>query len=135
MSPRLVTYCALLSLAGCATLRPVQSSVDVPATVHIELHELKGDLIILEVINPSMAPLMVNRDAMVLKTSREVLKREPGGASSVYTLMPAGHHRVNLKFMLGSIAAGETVQLAFDQAITQLGGGAVPVPPLTFIKE
>jgi hypothetical protein len=54
----------------------------------------------------------------------------------VYTVPVAGHHQVNLRFLVGEVVAGETVQLALDQAITSAtGGGPIPVPALTFAKK
>lgn len=124
-------------LGGCASsLQAVKSSADVPGLVHVSLSRLRSDVVTLDVANQSKAPLVVDRDAIVLKTPRATLARESGGLAHSYVLAPGGHQQVNVRFLLGSIADGETVSLVLDRAITPASGGApIAVPDFTFKKD
>jgi len=113
------TLLGLLLVAGCSSsLEAVRSSSELPGSVQVQVREVKNDLIVLDVTNSSSTPLVIDRDALVLKTPRDTLKREPGGASSAYTVPPGEHHQVNVRFLLGTILDGETVELVLDRAFT-----------------
>lgn len=91
----------------------------------------------LDVTNESgQVPLLINRDAILLRTSKETLERKPGGANSSYTVPPGAHRQVNVRFGVATLAPGESLQLILDQAFTPAtGGDRIPVPALALVKR
>jgi hypothetical protein len=57
-------------------------------------------------------------------------RRLPGGTANLYTLPPAGFHRVNVRFDVSSIHQGEMVQVDFTPALQRVGGGTIAMPPI-----
>ncbi len=137
MLDKLVSLLSLvLVVAGCgATFRSVEAVREIPGVVRIELVKTSGDLIIASVTNQGQIPLIVNRDAIVLKTSHGPLRRTAGGAVSAYTVPPGSRQQINLRYEVSLVIAGETVHLAFDEAIVDTMGARVGAPSIALIKE
>lgn len=126
----------LVVVAGCgASFRAVEAGHEIPGVVRIDLVESRGDLIVASVTNLGQVPLVINRDAMVLKTAHRVLKRVEGGSSTSYTVPPGGRQQVNARYEVGLITTGETVQLSFDEAIVDTTGTRVVSPPIALTKQ
>ena len=124
------------ALAGCgASFRAVETAHEVPGVVLVELVESSGDLLVAAVTNQGQVPLVVNRDAMVIKTSHGVLKRVAGGATAAYTVAPGGRQQINLRYEVGLVIPGETVQLSFDEAIADLAGTRIAAPPIALTRQ
>ena len=60
---------AATTLGGCGSLRPVAPVVDAPGGVRVLVRALDDDLFALEVVNYGRAPIVVDRDRVVLVTA------------------------------------------------------------------
>jgi|SRR5437660_12912302 len=133
---RFVALVLCVALGGCISLRPVAKTVDSPSGVRVVLKEQDDDLFRLEVINYSQCVILVDRDRVTL-TSDAGWRREriPGGAGSLYTIIPGGHHAVHVKFKLDDLQKGQRVAISFDGAVVAQTGQPLPVSPLEFDVE
>ncbi|HEX8951838.1 MAG TPA: hypothetical protein VF945_08325 [Polyangia bacterium] len=121
-------------VGGCVSLHPVAPVVDAPGGVRVLVKAQDGELFKLEVINYGGAPILVDRDRVVLFTAAGPRARVPGGVGKVYDVPPGGHHALNLRFKLGGIRAGERVAVSLSGAVT-LNGQILMVPPLEFVAD
>jgi hypothetical protein len=135
MQPRLLVLACALLLSACTTLRWVKSTVDGPGGVRVTLANVHDDIFELEVVNFGDAPILVDRDRVVLDTPHGARARTPGGIGSLYTIGPAGHHRVNVRFDLSGLRAGDRVGVGFGEAITIAGGQRIEMPPVELAVE
>jgi hypothetical protein len=133
---RLFALVICLALGGCLTLRPVATTVDSPSGVRVMLKDQDDDLFKLEVVNYSQCVILVDRDRVTL-TSDAGWRHEriPGGFNSLYTIMPGGHHAVNVKFKLDYLQKGQHVAISFDGAVVAQTGQPLPVSPIEFDVE
>ncbi len=142
---RVIAISCLLA-AGCATSQTTEMvEVKTPPSQprpaeQLEVHNENltvraeyqgGDIFEFIVKNLRPEPVMVDRDAveLVLPTGQR-MRRLPGGAGSLYTLQPAGFHRVNVRFDVSSLHVGDVVQIDFSPALQLVGGRTVTMPPL-----
>ena len=126
---------AATTLTGCGqSLRPVAPVVDAPAGVRVLVKAQDDELFKLEVINYGSAPILIDRDRVVLFTASGPRARVPGGLGNVYDVPPGGRHALNVRFKLGGIRAGERVALSLAGAVTQ-NGQILMVPPLEFVAD
>ena len=128
-----VLLCAT-TLTGCVSLHPVAPVVDGPGGVRVLVRAQDGDVFKLEVVNFGGAPIVVDRDRVVLFTAGGPRTRVAGGVGSVYDVPPGGRHALNVRFKLGGIRAGERVALSLAGAVTQ-NGQLLLVPPLEFVAD
>jgi hypothetical protein len=121
-------------LAGCVSLRPVAPVVDGPGGVRVLVKAQNDEVFKLEVINYGPAPIVVDRDRVVMFTAAGPRTRVPGGFGSVYAVPPGGRHALNVRFKLGGIRSGERVAIGLAGAVT-LNGQPLMVPPLEFVAD
>lgn len=121
-------------LGGCSSLRPVAPVVDGPGGLRVLVRAQSDDLFKLEVVNYGRAPIVVDRDRVVLFTSRGARAHVAGGAGTIDYVPPGGRHAVNVRFELGGIQTGERVTLSLAGAVTSNGQPLV-VPPLEFVAD
>lgn len=122
------------AVTGCVSLRPVAPVVDGPGGVRVLVRAQDDNVFKLEVINYGAAPIVVDRDRVVLFTATGPRTRVPGGLGGTYAVPPGGHHAVNVRFKLGGIRTGERVALSLAGAVTQ-NGEILMVPPLEFVAD
>ena len=125
---------AALALTGCVSLHPVVPVADGPGGVRVLLKSQDDGVFKLEVINYGGAPIVVDRDRVVMFTATGPRGRVPGGLGTVYALPPGGHHAVNVRFKLDGIRSGERVAVSLAGAVTQ-NGQILMVPPLEFVAD
>lgn len=128
---------AVVLLVSCVPwLKAVQSTSEVQGVVRVDVTNVMEDIITVDVKNQSSnMPLLVDRDAIKLKTSRGTLDRKPGGASNTYTVAPGSHREVNVRFAVDGLPTGETVELLLDRAIFPAAGGErIAAPPVTLVR-
>jgi hypothetical protein len=135
MNARRLALAIVLLLSGCTTLRFVKPLVDGPNGVQVRLKDIQDDVFLLEVVNLGEAPIMVDRDRVVLSTPSGTRARKTGGLSNLYTILPAGHHAVNVRFNLGGLKNGDRIGICFADAIVLAGGQRVEVPPIELAVE
>jgi hypothetical protein len=121
-------------LPGCASLRPVSDTVVAAGGVRVVLKERDRKLFKLMVINETQQPVMIDRDAITLEVGGEEHRRNPGGASTMYSIPPGGFHQVNVKYDLPLVSEGEHALLQFKNAVF-VGGVPVYVDPIVFRAE
>jgi hypothetical protein len=122
------------TLGGCVSLRPVAPVVDGPGGVRVLVKAQDGDLFKLEVVNYGAAPIVVDRDRVVLFTASGPRTRVAGGLGGSYDVPPGGRHGLNVRFRLGGIRTGERVALSLAGAVTQ-NGELLMVPALEFVAD
>lgn len=121
-------------LGGCVSLHPVAPVVDGPGGVRVLIKAQDADVFKLEVVNYGAAPIVVDRDRVVLFTAAGARTRVAGGVGSVYRVPPGGHHALNVRFKLRGIRSGERVALGLAGAIT-VDGQPLMVPALEFVAD
>jgi hypothetical protein len=121
-------------LTGCVSLRPVAPVVDGPGGVRVLVKAQSDEVFKLEVVNYGPAPIVVDRDRVVMFTAAGPRTRVPGGFGSVYAVPPGGRHALNVRFKLGGIRTGERVAIGLAGAI-MLNGQPLMVPPLEFVAD
>ena len=119
---------------GCVSLRPVAPVVDGPGGVRVLVRAQDAEVFKLEVVNYGPAPIVVDRDRVVMFTAAGPRTRVPGGFGNVYAIPPGGHHALNVRFKLGGIRTGERVAIGLAGAVT-LNGQPLMVPPLEFVAD
>ena len=122
------------ALTGCVSLHPIAPVVDGPGGVRVLVRAEDGDLFKLEVVNYGAAPIVVDRDRVVLFTATGPRTRLAGGAGSIYDVAPGARHALNLRFKLAGIRSGERVALSLAGAVTQ-NGQPLMVPALEFVAD
>jgi hypothetical protein len=124
-----------VALTGCAaSLHPVTPVADGPGGVRVLVKAQDDELFKLEVVNYGYYPIVIDRDRVVLFTAGGPRTRVAGGAASVYTVPPGGHHALNVRFKLGGIRSGERVALSVAGAVS-INGQPLVVPPLEFVAD
>ena len=122
-------------LAGCGSLRPVAPVVDGPNGVRVLVRAQDDERFELEVVNYGGAPIVVDRDRVVLVTARgERAARVAGGARRIDDVPPGGHDALDVRFRLGVLRTGDRVAIDLAGAVT-LNGRPVRVPPLEFVAD
>ncbi|HEY6556938.1 MAG TPA: hypothetical protein VI072_06680 [Polyangiaceae bacterium] len=124
---------AVLACTPNVPLRPVQAQAEAPQA-RVRLTEIDGNILKFHVFNLTNQPLVILRDEIYLVTPRGPRRREAGGISNLYNVVPGGAHDVNVKFDFSGLAAGDALEVRFDRAL-MLTGRPVPIAPLTFIYE
>ncbi|HXU70181.1 MAG TPA: hypothetical protein VN947_12680 [Polyangia bacterium] len=132
--PLMYVLVAAALLGGCSSLRPVAPVADGPDGVRVLVRAQKDDLFKLEVVNYGRAPIVVDRDRVVLFTSRGARAHVDGGVDTVDWVPPGGHHAVNVRFDLGNLRTGERVAISLAGAVT-LDGRPLSVPNLEFVAD
>ncbi len=123
-------------LLGCTTeptAEPVRSVAETPGAARVALREIDGDIFKLSVKNLSPAPLVIDRDAIVMETQGGTFPRSPGGTATTYVVPPGGSHAVNVRFDMTRVQSGEPFMLRFDGAL-YVGSMQVHVPALQFTR-
>ena len=123
-----------LAVTGCVSLRPVAPVVDGPGGVRVLVKSQNDELFKLEIVNYGPAPILVDRDRVVMFTAGGPRTRVPGGFGNVYNVPPGGHHALNLRFKLGGIRTGERVAIGLAGAV-MLNGQPLMIPPLEFVAD
>lgn len=129
-----VLLAATLTSTGCVSLHPVTPVADGPGGVRVLVKAQDDELFKLEVVNYGPAPIVVDRDRVVLFTADGPRRRLPGGAGTVYTVEPGAHHALDVRFKLRGIRAGERVAVSLAGAVS-LDGQPLMVPPLEFVAD
>jgi hypothetical protein len=122
------------TLTGCVSLHPVSPVVDGPGGVRVLVRAEDDDLFKLEVANYGTAPIVIDRDRVVMFTAAGARTRIAGGVGSVYDVAPGARHALNVRFELAGIRTGERVELSLAGAVTQ-NGQVLLVPPLEFVAD
>ncbi len=125
---------AATTLTGCVSLRPVAPVVDGPGGVRVLLRAQDDDVFKLEVVNYGAAPIVVDRDRVVMLTATGSHTRVTGGAGSRDDLPPGAHHTLDVRFRLGAIRPGDRVAISLAGAVT-LNGRPLQLPPLEFVAD
>lgn len=100
--------------------------------VMVKFEQQNGEVLHFAVINSSDKTVVVNRDAVMLRTAKGVQAREKGGLKSVYMLKPGAVHGVKCRFDLGDVTSGEQVEVLFNDALL-IDGKPLEVQPVAFI--
>jgi hypothetical protein len=129
-----VLVAAAALAGGCVSLRPVAPVVDGPAGVRVLVRAQDDDVFKLEVVNYGRAPIVVDRDRVVLFTSAGPRTRVGAAANTLFYVPPGGHHAVDVRFKMGALHAGDRVTLALAGAVS-LNGEPLMVPPLEFVAD
>lgn len=93
------------------------------------LTEVDGDIFELSVLNLSPRPMVVLRNQIVLRTPLGTRSRESGGLSSTYNIPSGGAHDVHVRYDMSDLAAGDVIQLRFEDALL-IDGQPVPIGPI-----
>ena len=125
---------ALSTVAGCVSLRPVAPVVDAPGGVRVLVRAVDGDRFRLEIVNFGHAPIVVDRDRVVLQTARGARARVAGGARGLDDIVPGDRHALDVRFTLGGVHTGDRVAVSLAGAVS-LNGRPVIVPPLEFVAD
>jgi hypothetical protein len=116
-------------------LEPAHSEERVDGQAIVVFLDRSGGLFRFTVENLSGEFMSVDRDAVTLQTPEGAeLRRLPGGAESSYSISPGKLHDVNLMFPVEEIQPGETVYVAFNDAVT-VGGRRVGLAPFPFVAR
>ncbi|HTU62267.1 MAG TPA: hypothetical protein VMF89_27600, partial [Polyangiales bacterium] len=88
-------------LAACTATRPgavasLQQSLQVESVAKVDVLDVDGDIFKFTVYNLMADTLVIQRDAIVMRTDKAERRREPGGLATVYTLPPGGAHNLNV---------------------------------------
>jgi len=122
------------ALGGGVSLHPVAPVVDGPGGVRVLVRAQDDELFKLEVINFGAAPIVIDRDRVVMFTATGPRTRLAGGIGSIYDVPPGGRHAVHVRFKLGGIRSGERVAISLAGAVTQ-NGQPLLVPSLEFVAD
>ena len=125
-----------LLLAACTRTRPgavasLQQSLRMESLAKIDVQAVDGDIFKFTVYNLTAETMVVQRDAIVLRTDKAERRREPGGLETVYTLPPGGAHNVNVRFNLLDLQPEQEFHVDLSQALL-VRGVAVPAAQFVF---
>jgi hypothetical protein len=129
-----LTLLFAIACQGCTSLTAVRATSEIPGNVRVWFESRDHEVFKLVVLNQSPQVVTVDRNAVTLVHAGEEQHRVPGGASTLYTLMPGAAHKVNVRFRLSDIVKGETVCIQLRNAVF-VGGTPIEIPPLQFIAD
>jgi len=128
-------FCLLLALfvaaacGGAPPLRATHPVANAPGMARVLLSEIDGDILKFSVLNLSERPMVVLRDQIVLMTPLGLRTRTSGGLKSTYNVAAGQAHDVHVRFDMDELAAGDVLQVRFEDALL-IDGQPIAIEPV-----
>ena len=98
----------------------------------VKFEKQSGHTLRFTVVNTGHTPIIVNRDAVTLRTPTLELARVPGGRRSFWIVKAGERRLVICRFDMSGLAEGETVELMLNDALVS-EGQAIAANPVRFV--
>jgi hypothetical protein len=128
-----VAVCGLFATVGCGGERlwPLDSTVTAPEGVKIAADSQGVGSFSLRVTNDTAQAVVIDRDAVTLKTVKGEKKRLMDKGSPTYEIPAGMSQMVNVKYNTRDLDDNEVVTLIFDGAVKE-NNQPVAVPPMRY---
>jgi hypothetical protein len=113
-------------LAGCAAVRLIQKGEAAGSTdaansagkASVYVLDVRGELVILRVLNQGPAELTINRHNVLLRLPNGKLREpEAFAGDEKYVLQAGEDHQVNVRYRLGGLDGGDAVFIDIAEAL------------------